>query len=209
MAEDISITYEKLFDLSRKEKSNEELQKLDKNFFDDLISYLNDKNSILDSSDDDTVFSRSEKEITEKQMENIKKLVNDIYMRREKKIMNLAIMKSRTNSSMIDTSSMLPEEKRLFEDMVSILKDYKKNVLFRILEGKKPEQPKGSSDRKIGGENSDKQDEKVKVEMTDNVPKFIGKEMETYGPFEQGATADLPEQVANILISKGRAKKIE
>ena len=62
MAEDVSLTYEKLFDLTRKEKGNEELQKLEQSFFEDLISYVNDKRDILSREKRNTVFSKSEKE---------------------------------------------------------------------------------------------------------------------------------------------------
>ena len=205
MGDEISITYEKLFDISRKEKSSEELQKLDKTFFKDLIDYINDKSTIIKSKNDNTVFSKSEKEITSKQMENIKRLVNDLYMRREQKIVNLAVMKSRTNSGLIDTSSMLPEEKVFFNNLVKILKDYKENVIFNILAGKDQNMPNNVKFE----ENNSIQEKNVEIEITNDVPKFIGKEMEPYGPFSQGNRTSLPEQIANILINKGRARKIE
>ncbi|MFW6231339.1 MAG: hypothetical protein ACOC32_04945 [Nanoarchaeota archaeon] len=82
MAEDVSITYEKLFDLTRKEKGNEELQKLDTTFFDDLIAYLNDKTHILAKENQGSLFSKSEKEMTRKQLENIKKIIKDLYAKR-------------------------------------------------------------------------------------------------------------------------------
>ncbi|MFP4118147.1 MAG: hypothetical protein ACLFTR_04450 [Candidatus Woesearchaeota archaeon] len=206
MGEEISITYEKLFDISRKEKGSEELQKLDKNFYTDLIGYINDKSSIIHSKNDNTVFSKSEKEITSKQMENIKKLVNDLYMRREQKIVNLAVMKSRTNSGLIDTSAMLEEEKRFFDNLLEVLKDYKQSVVFQVLSGAAPKMP---AEVQLKHQEKEKEEKKVRIELTDDVPRFIGKEMESYGPFSQGNTADLPEQIANILINKGRAKKIE
>ncbi len=211
--DDISITYEKLFDLTRKEKGNEELQKLDDDFYNNLTGYLNDKKSILQSSKtDSTMFSKPEKEITRKQMENIKKLINELYMRREQKIMNLAIMKSRTNSGLIDTGAMLEEEKILFNNMVSILEEYKKEVLFNILRGNKPNKPskidKNGSSEESTQQGEEKQ-ESMKVEFVHDVPKFVGKEMETYGPYTQGNVIELPSQIANILINKGRAKKAE
>lgn len=199
MAEDVSLTYEKLFDVTRKEKGNEELQKLDATFFEDLISYLNDKREILDKEKQNTVFSKSEKEMTRKQLQNIKKLVTELYMRREQKLVNLAIMKSRTNSHLIDTSSLLKEEKVLFENMVKLLNDYKTSVLFNILAGKVPTQPNKVNINV----------EEVKIEFTNDVPKFVGKELETYGPFMKDQVVSLPSDVASILVNKGRAKKIE
>jgi len=41
------------------------------------------------------------------------------------------------------------------------------------------------------------------------VPKFLGPELETYGPFEEQDIASLPSKVANILIRKERAEEIK
>ena len=38
---------------------------------------------------------------------NAKRIIKDIYERREKKILNIALIKSRTKSDVIDTSSLL------------------------------------------------------------------------------------------------------
>ena len=43
------ITYDALYEILRKEKYVAELQKIDKNFFQDVIRYLRDKQSLLDS----------------------------------------------------------------------------------------------------------------------------------------------------------------
>ena len=206
MANNISLTYEKLFDITRKEKNSEEIQKLDKNFFSNVIEYLNDKANILHKEKQGSLFSKSEKELTAKQLENIKKLITELAMRREQKLMNLAIIKSRTNSSLVDTSTLLDEEKILFKNMVHQLDEYKQKVLFKILSGKNPEKPDSLGEKKVS-ENSNLI-QKVNVEFVAEVPKFVGKELEIYGPYEKGQSTSLPFDVANILIKKGRAKKI-
>lgn len=208
MGNNISLTYEKLFDITRKEKNSEELQKLDKNFYIDFIEYLNDKANILFKEKEGSLFSKSEKELTAKQLENIKKLITELNMRREQKLMNLAIIKSRTNSNLIDTSALLDEEKILFNNMVSLLNEYKQKVLLKILSGQNPSKPTPINDPKLKSEiGMEKKHEKIEIEFINEVPKFIGKELEPYGPFEKGTSAILPEDVANILIKKGRAKK--
>ena len=40
------------------------------------------------------------------------------------------------------------------------------------------------------------------------VPKFLGKELETYGPFGEDDVANLPSEIAAILIAKGRVEEI-
>ncbi len=42
-----------------------------------------------------------------------------------------------------------------------------------------------------------------------SVPKFLGHHLEVYGPFEEDDTANLPEEIADILIKKGRAEEIK
>jgi len=41
------------------------------------------------------------------------------------------------------------------------------------------------------------------------VPKFVGKELEEYGPFEEEDIANLPSDIADILIGKGRVEEIK
>ncbi len=41
------------------------------------------------------------------------------------------------------------------------------------------------------------------------VPKFVGPELEEYGPFEEEDIANLPAEVADVLISKSRAEEIK
>jgi hypothetical protein len=37
------------------------------------------------------------------------------------------------------------------------------------------------------------------------VEQFVGKELELYGPFEPDSSAELPKEIADILVNKGSA----
>jgi DNA replication initiation complex subunit (GINS family) len=207
MADNISLTYEKLFDIARKEKLQEGLQKLDSTFYADLVAYLHDKSSVLSKDHQKSMFSQSENDISKKQLDNIKKLIVDLYVRREKKIINLAMMKSRTNSNLIDTSGLLNEEKELFKTTVDILNDVKKKVLFTVIAGNVPE-VKVPNGMKVETHHEHEAVDALTVMFLNSVPKFVGKEMEEYGPFAKEQIVDLPAHVANILVNKGHAKKV-
>ena len=209
MSNDISLTYEKLFDITRREKTTEELQRLDETFFEDVVEYLQGKTAILTKDVQHSLFSKSEKEITKKQLDNIKKLITELYSKREQKIVNLAIMKSRTSSNLIDTAALLPEEKIFFNNLVQILNDNKRTILFSLLEGKIPDTKNNNQESTKKQENNSLQESTAKIEFLNDVPKFVGKELEHYGPFSKNQVVELPFDVANILVSKGRAKKIE
>ncbi|MEK6614689.1 MAG: hypothetical protein AABZ32_01045, partial [Bacteroidota bacterium] len=48
----------------------------------------------------------------------------------------------------------------------------------------------------------------ISVRFIKPVPKFLGPELESYGPFEPEDIASLPSQIARILVGKGRAERI-
>ena len=55
---DVIITYETVYETLRREKFRNELQLLDVEFFDNVLSYLNEKSVILDSQKNrDSIFS--------------------------------------------------------------------------------------------------------------------------------------------------------
>ena len=47
------------------------------------------------------------------------------------------------------------------------------------------------------------------VRFINAVPKFVGPELEEYGPFQEEDIAKLPVEIAEVLISKGRVEEIE
>ena len=222
MAEnDVSITYETLFDLLRREKARDELQELDKNFFEDLSKYIDEKKKIfIEQKSKLDLFSSTEKEKTEKQLENIRKILKDIYEKREIKIINLAISKSRVPGIIVDTAVFLEEEKKFFDQLIEILDNYRIGILFRILEGEPPllkeEKAGAASDHKddykeqnIGEKEETKSESSNKVVRFKNaVPRFVGAELEEYGPFEQDEIANLPPEIASVLVEKDRAEFI-
>ncbi len=214
------LTYELLFDMLRNEKNREELQALDKNFFSDLTEYIKDKERLIRDNSDSQLFSGLEREKTMKQLDNAKRLIKDLYERREKKVINLAMISSRTGG-LLDKSAMLMEEQKLFERLSQMLEEFRNDILYRVMGGSMPElrereasspimaQPQ-ASDRLPGAPGSPQASasgkEAVLVRFTHSVPKFIGKELEVYGPFESDDIANLPKQIADILVSKGRAE---
>lgn len=220
MAE-ITITYETLFELLRREKNREELQKLDADFFKNLAEYLKDKQNIL-KQNTASLFSFEEKESVEKQLQNIRKIIRELYDRREKKIIYMALNKSRTNSELMDTSALLKEENGLFDALTALFLNYREGILDNILKANIPEiKNLCFSNEFFSGEKSEKekpkdlktdalpsQQESVLVRFLQDIPGFVGPELEQYGPFEEEEMANLPEKVAFVLVEKGKAEVI-
>lgn len=279
---DINLTYETLFDITRREKMQEDLQKLDPNFFNDLIRYVREKSKDSPKETQNNLFSNNNQG-NQRQLDNIRKLISELYSRRERKIINLAIIKSRTNSKLIDTSALLEEEKRFFNFILSILNHSKKNILLNLLQGNeirpldasvcfnmstqnptlsskgeqqtqksrqpvalKKENSWAEEDTEDGGQKGDGQTTadtglssdagkntdshkspsdtstqdasgqdsasvgvQRKIKFLNPVPKFVGKELEVYGPYEKEQVASLPKEIADVLVHKGRAEEIK
>lgn len=132
---DITITYETLFDILRKESSLTDLQLLDKDFWEQVVHYIQETEKDLAQKK-----GRIEAEKIILLLNNVKRIIKDIYEKREKKLINLALNVVKTESiSFIDTKNILPEEKSLFDDLIVILKSYKKCVLSNVSCGLNPD----------------------------------------------------------------------
>ncbi|MAG15832.1 hypothetical protein CMO88_02115 [Candidatus Woesearchaeota archaeon] len=196
----ITVTYDSIFEILMREKSKEELQKLSPEFFKDLVKYVSDKRKSASSEATDT-FSLEEKERASKQLQNIKRMMTELYERREKKIMNMSMIRSRTGADIIDTTPLLSEEKMFFDAIVAQLDYYRNSILFKLLNAQpmsaeeKPEIPETKKNTKL-------------IRFLHDVPKFVGKELEVYGPFVEEDMANIPSEMADILIKKGRAEEV-
>ena len=84
-AKEVNITYETLFELLKRERDMSDLQKLEPSFISDFVDYLNEKKKT--SEKEDNLFSSGEKKKVEVQIDNARRLVKEIYERREKKIL--------------------------------------------------------------------------------------------------------------------------
>ncbi len=203
---DIIITYEVVFELLMREKSREELQKLSPAFFKDVVAYLREKEQVAKGERLD-VFSAAEREKVKRQLVNIKKMLVELYEKREKKLLNLSLIKSRTPGAIIDTSSMLEEERHMFEMLIDSLDSFRDNVISRIVQAEYPMLPLFAQ-KKHDIDIPAQQRETKLIRFITQVPKFVGKELEIYGPFDEEDVANLPFEIADILIRKGKAEEV-
>ncbi len=212
-----SLTYEEIFELLRRERNSEDLQTLDPHFYADLVQYFKNKESVLDdTSEEAQIFGASERDRVQIQLENARKITKELLERREKKIIMLALNKARTESDIIDTSALLDVEQEFYHECADLFSDYKEGVLERIVSLELPEfGDAATSERDRTEEESAEQqretsdEEKVKVRFTSSIPKFVGKNEEVLGPFDTDDTAELSEDIASVLVGKGRAERIE
>ncbi|MFT4311027.1 MAG: hypothetical protein ACMXX7_00180 [Candidatus Woesearchaeota archaeon] len=202
---DVSINYETLFDLLRREKSRGELQELDSDFYVQVNSYFNEKKSMLNSSQ--KLQSTAEKEKIKIQLKNAQKIIKELFDVRQKKIINHAVNKVKTGSALLASSNLLELEKSLFEEICSMLRSYQLKFDGLVFD----EKPVDVSVEKKVFEDDEKQEvsekkSEYKVKFLSDIPKFVGLDKNVYGPFSKGDEVSLPEKITNLLLNKGRVE---
>ncbi|MBS3115091.1 DNA replication complex GINS family protein [Candidatus Woesearchaeota archaeon] len=210
----MTITYETLFEILRREKNQDDLQKLDPKFFDELDEYVEEKNNSLNEKPRLDQFMEgyeNEQNAIKIQLTNIRKIIRDIFDRRERKIMEMAINKAKTGSNIIDTSALLPQEKDFFNAQIKLISEFRYDVLEPVLTSQKPgsralEDKLEQKDLNMAVKEENTELKKVKV--TEAIPKFVGVDLEIYGPFSQHEEIELHPEIAEMLIKTNRAKVI-
>jgi DNA replication initiation complex subunit (GINS family) len=199
---DVIITYENLYEILRREKFRVELQKLDESFYQDVVKYLQEKSAILESqSKKSSVFASTELEKTQTQLKNVIKILKELYEKRENKIIQSALFGSRSKNPQ-DTSTMLPEELVFYENLKAILDNYREGILNSLLASKMPsitlpEQKDLNIEEKTNS---------LTIVVLNDLPEFVGPDLNVYGPYQKGETKILPSIVAEMLIKTEQAK---
>jgi len=259
---DYEMSFETLFEALMREKNREDLQRLERGFFEEAKKYIAKEKSSVEMQDD---FHGAISRI--RQLED---MLLEIYSRRERKILSLASIKAKTNADVFDVSAMLDFEKDTFRKIVDIL-TYNRRLIKSQMKGIKIStestfagikadvsedaiefsSEKEESNDNIAGDYSSEtstafendkdtsetitdlegqdfkentsQNSSNTAENTDNniapdkinlkflkpIGKFVGEELETYGPFDEGDIANIPKSIAKLLIDKEEAEKVE
>ena len=184
------ITFNDIYEASRKERYSEKLQLLPENFILDVAEYLKEKKEMSSKKED--VFS-DVIDKTKKQLENAITLFKELMNRRRKKILNLILVASETGISKRDFDNMFDFEKELFEGLMKSMDSSDKKI-SDILNGKNKLKEEANS---------------LKITFKENVEEFVDLDGKIMGPFEKGQVAIIPEAIAGILIKSDKAEVTE
>lgn len=177
MAEKETITFEFIRQIQRDEKNFPKLTKLPEDFYRAASEYLEKKRGMIRETKDEI------------EVRNIERMVEDIFNRRERKLINFALVAVRTG---VPPENLSEEEKEFFEKIVSLLKERRRRILRPVLEGKIEE----TEERGM-----------VEIIFKEDVEEFLGVDEKTYGPFKKGEKALIPKENAEIFIKRGIALK--
>ena len=217
---DVIITYETLFDILRKEKSRQELQQLPAEFYGQIVAYVRQKRAEVEAAGG-VVAPSAQKPLI--QYRNVQKILRELYERRERKIVEMALNRARSESNIVDVAPLLSQERRLYDEVARLLGTCKLELLEPVLRGDAPDgvvvpavlpvEGAGGESKAVevaGGESEGVTPEAIAtrdsctVMFVAAVPKFLGLKGEIHGPFEPGEKAELPGKIAAVLLRKRR-----
>ena len=182
------ISYNDIYEASRRERYSEQLQSIPKNFILEVSTYLKEKKDLINREED--LFSENVLK-TKKQLENAITLFKELMLRRRKKILNLVLIAAETGISKQDFENMFAVEKELFEEFMKQidLSDKKLNELLS------------------GGEDDTLHRNNLILFLKD-VEEFVGLDGGGIGPFESGQMANIPKEIAKILVEDKKAEYV-
>jgi len=185
------ITYNDIYEALRKEKYSEKLQVLCKKFVLEVANYIEEKKNLVEQNKE---LLSDEVVRIKKQIENAKSIFDELILLRKRKLLGLVFVASETGISKQDFENMLDFEKELFDNMVGLMKDAEKKLLTQF---------------EAGGVISSVEGKDLKLLLfLDDVEELVGFKGESLGPFSKGEVANLPKQIADILMSDKRAEII-
>jgi DNA replication factor GINS len=171
-----TITFELIRKTQREEQSIPKLTQLPKNFYSNVKTYLDQKRKL----------TKEDKKVA-LELKNIERLVEDIFNRRERKILNQAIISARTD---IPPENLTEEEKKFFNQIVDLIKNRRKlklNSMFIL----------------------PKKELTSLVVFKEDTPEFVGADEKIYGPFKKGDIAKLPEENIKVLLERKIVKEFK
>ena len=190
------MNYDEIMRLYRLEKSATKPIELDENFYDELAKVMEGEKALYLKSLKDFSVSKA------RSFTNLKKIVEEFFDLREKKILNKALLA--LHSKEINEENLTSQERKTMRALLEILQAHHVLLDGMFTEGK--EKNEGAEKQKEGIGNAGSDFNMLSLTILSDVQPFIGADMKEYGPYAVGQTAELPHKVANLLISRKLAK---
>lgn len=180
------LKYEDLYEILRREKNNETLQKLPNDFMKDFSEFIHqNKKNITNNGD----FFSDEIMRDKKQYENSMVIFRELMLRRKKKLLNSVFIANETTIMKKDFENMLHFEKDLFDILIRSVEQTDKLISMLLLNG-----------------HADK--ENVNLLVTEDVESFVSMDGDFVGPFTKGQGVSLDKKIADVLVGSSKAVRV-
>jgi DNA replication initiation complex subunit (GINS family) len=197
------LTFDKIRDMEREERSTKKLQKLPADIIDQMRDYLRRKEKITDKTSSDI-----------QEMDNVRNTIKRFFELREAKIINAAIDTVRTG---MPPENMSKEEEHNFYIIVGVLKDHREKF-FEDLQKEPSQQTQEDrieeedvrNNKKIA-DNYVSNDKKYVYTVKKNLSSFVGPDGKIYELKENDTIEleELPKPLNDLLIKEGVIEKVQ
>jgi len=190
------ITYSELRKFQRLERENQALQDLGEDFPEKVREFIREKKSMIKEGEDPFVKEMNER--VREELKNALRVIDDIMLTRERKVVAHALLSSKKDKATYNLSNMLEHEKKLFFSVLEAVKRARQEFKDAI------------SSSQAGREKVKKETSfgKKMVRMLEDIPSFTWRGR-VYGPFKREDVANLEEELAELLVSRGKAEALE
>ncbi len=183
----MDLDYDELMRIYRLEKNSPKHVEVEETFFEDLRKFFGKERQLYLQSLRDLTGSRATN------FSNLKKIVEQIFSLREKKMLNKALVACRTGE--LENGQLAAEEKETLKQLLVILQKHQK-ILDEIIQGESKKQQA-------------KEKKAVSIKLLQNVPAFVGADMKEYGPFQKENIVSLPPKIASLLTGRKFAENVK
>jgi DNA replication factor GINS len=178
----MDLNYDELRRIYRLEKNTSKLVEVEEDFYEAISDFVQrEKKEYLASLKN---FSSAKA----RNFANLKKIVEEIFSLREKKLLSRALIASRNGGE--ESGKIALQEKKTFKELLAVLNRHRA-FLEAAFEPEK---------RKAGRE-------MVSLRILREVPAFVGPDMREYGPFSVDEAVSLPLKVAELLLARKLAEE--
>ncbi len=210
------FTYDNIYDMLHSEKFNSELQSISNEDLSKISKYLQDKQRLLDKQEESTqIFSSQKRVVIQIEIDNALRALKDLYEFREKKIISRAVFSVRGGTLVKDTTNMLTHEIEFYNLLTQIIPQ-NRDAFFKLLEPGQDSiaDPKIEEEEPTPVESLEPDDvaepiKTVKVRFLEGVESFVAEDLKSYGPYSVSEEAELPEGIANLLMSKNKVELVK
>jgi len=195
------INYKTLRRIQHTERNTPVLAKIDDNFYRALSQYVTELEDRLEKEP-----SSQKQMLLKDEIQNTKKIATNIYEQREKKILLAAISKARGGNP--DLKHLIDKERHLFDSMLELMTQSRKQLLNKESEHSKKEEIKPVEPENEEKENETQEKINPVVQITQDIPEFVGTDTKHYH-LKKNDIISLPEDMSDTLAERGVARKIK
>lgn len=175
------IDYDELRRIYRLEKNTSKLVEVDEDFVDSLQVFVDEEKKKYLSS----LKNFSSSDIRE--FANLKRIIEEIFSMREKKLLNKALIAAHTKETNI--GKMSTQELESYKKMLKLLNEYNETY------------------SSLFGETAKEDTNLVSLKILKEVPTFVGTDMQEYGPYSEGQKVEVPQKIAKLLLMRKIAEE--